>query len=131
MVHDNLRSFLKVLHKEQEIVEISASVDPYLELAEIHRRVIDQEGPALLFTNVKGSGFPVVTNLFGTSRRVDLAFGPRPEEFMRRVIGAAHTLMPPTPKAVWEERDLLFNLIKVGTKKAGPSAPILGTYRGE
>lgn len=131
MVHHNLRSFLKVLQKEQEIVEISISVDPYLELAEIHRRVIDEEGPALLFTNVKGSDFPVVTNLFGTSRRVDLAFGPRPEDLMRRVIGAAHTLMPPTPKAVWQERDLLFNLAKVGTKKVGTSAPILEAYRGE
>jgi UbiD family decarboxylase len=63
-VHRNLRTFLELLRRENEIVEIAAEVDPYLEIAEIHRRVIDKQGKALLFTNVKGSTFPVVTNLF-------------------------------------------------------------------
>ena len=57
------------------LVEISAPVDPVLEAAEIHRRVIAAGGPALLFTNVKGAAFPLVTNLFGTARRAELAFG--------------------------------------------------------
>ncbi|HZW81799.1 MAG TPA: menaquinone biosynthesis decarboxylase, partial [Candidatus Deferrimicrobium sp.] len=74
-MHTSLRSLLDTLYKEKEIVEIKAPVDANLELAEIHRRVIDEGGPALLFTNVKGSKFPVVTNLFGTTRRVDLAMG--------------------------------------------------------
>ena len=51
-MHRNLRSFIDLLRRERELVEVSASVDPYLELAEIHRRVIANEGPALLFTNV-------------------------------------------------------------------------------
>ncbi|WP_409342163.1 UbiD family decarboxylase [Paenibacillus sp. MBLB4367] len=126
MIHRNLRDFIGVLRAEKQLVEITAPVDPNLELAEIHRRVIDEEGPALLFTNVKGSSFPVVTNLFGTSRRVDLAFGPRPEQFMRRILAAKDTLIPPTPKALWNERDLLFGLAKVGTKTVSPAeAPVL------
>src|ERR1700687_5669677 len=100
MEFENLRQFIDVLRKENQVVEISAPVDPNLELAEIHRRVIDEEGPALLFTNVKGSSFPVVTNLFGTSRRVDLAFGPRPEKLVNRLIGAMDTLVPPTLPAL-------------------------------
>ena len=36
--------------------------------------VIAAGGPALLFTNVKGAGFPLVTNLFGTRARAELAF---------------------------------------------------------
>ena len=67
-MHKNLRSFIELLRRENEIIEVSAEVDPYLEIAEIHRRVIDEHGKALLFTNVKGSKFPVVTNLFGGSR---------------------------------------------------------------
>ena len=47
-----------------------------LEIAEIHRRVLASAGPALLFTHVEGADFPCVTNLFGTARRVDLAFEP-------------------------------------------------------
>ena len=80
-MHKNLRSFIDVLRRENEIVEINAEVDPYLEVAEIHRRVIDAEGKALLFRNVKGSTFPVVTNLFGTRKRIDLAFGSKPLDF--------------------------------------------------
>ncbi|HEX6279480.1 MAG TPA: menaquinone biosynthesis decarboxylase, partial [Pyrinomonadaceae bacterium] len=72
-MHRDLRSFLQTLRTENELVEISAEVDPYLEIAEIHRRVIDEQGKALLFTNVKNSQFPVVTNLFGTVKRIELA----------------------------------------------------------
>ncbi|KPV55786.1 4-hydroxybenzoate decarboxylase [Paenibacillus sp. A3] len=126
MRFENLRSFLEALRKENQLKVISAPVDPNLELAEIHRRVIDEQGPALLFTNVKGASFPVVTNLFGTSRRVDLAFGPRPEQLMKDIIAAKDTLLPPTPKAVWDQRQLLLDLLKVGTKNvSSDAAPVL------
>src|SRR5690606_32632920 len=107
ILHKNLRSFINQLRQEKDLVEIAAPVDPYLELAEIHRRVIAEEGPALLFTNVKGSNFPVITNLFGTPRRVELAFGSRPEQLMKQIVDLSHKLMPPTPKALWGERKLL------------------------
>ena len=71
-MHRNLRSFLELLRRERELVEVGAEVDPYLELAEVHRRVIARGGPALLFRRVKGSRHPVVTNLFGTERRIEL-----------------------------------------------------------
>lgn len=126
MAFENLREFLQVLRQENELVEISAPVDPNLELAEIHRRVISEEGPALLFTNVKGSPFPVVTNLFGTIRRVNLAFGPKPEQLMKQIIGAKDTLLPPSFKALWDEKELLFDLLKVGTRTVSKDqAPVL------
>jgi 4-hydroxybenzoate decarboxylase subunit C len=125
-MHRNLRQFLQTLKNENDLIEITAPVDANLELAEIHRRVIEEGGPALLFTNVIGRSFPVVTNLFGTSRRVDLAFGPRPEELVKRAVNAMHTLMPPTPQALWREKGLLLDLWKVGTTSAsGAAAPIL------
>ena len=76
-MHPSLRTFLDLLNRENEIITIKAEVDPYLELAEIHRRVIGEGGPALMFERVKGSRYPVVTNMFGTERRIDLAFGPK------------------------------------------------------
>jgi UbiD family decarboxylase len=54
-MHPSLRTFLDRLTRENEIITIKTEVDPYLELAEIHRRVIEQGGPALLFDRVKGS----------------------------------------------------------------------------
>lgn len=125
-MHTNLRSFIDVLRRENEIVEVSAEVDPYLELAEIHRRVIEHEGKALLFTNPKGSAFPVVTNLFGTRKRIDLAFGPKPLDLVRRAVQAAESLIPPKLGKLWEYRDLAFSASKIGTKTIA-TAPVLGT----
>ena len=126
-MYTNLRSFIDALRKENDLIEINVPVDPYLELAEIHRRVIDEGGPALLFTNVKGSSFPVVTNLFGTKRRVDMAFGTRPEEIVKGLVAAIDKLLPPKPKALWAERKLFLDVLKTGTKKA-KHAPLLERY---
>ena len=60
----DLRSFIAALGRDRDLVEIDAPVDAHLEVAEIHRRVIAAGGPALLFTNVRGKAFPLVTNLF-------------------------------------------------------------------
>ncbi len=125
-MHRNLRTFIDSLRHEDEIVEVSAEVDPYLEIAEIHRRVIDEQGKALLFTNVKGSDFPVVTNLFGTRKRIDLAFGSKPLDFVKRAVHAAENLLPPKPAKLWEYRDLAFSAMKFGTKSVS-SAPVLAS----
>ena len=121
----SLADFIKVLRSEHELVEISTPVDPYLELAEVHRRTIERGGPALLFTNVKGSSFPVVTNLFGTTRRVDLAFGPRPERLVRDLASFPHTLMPPTAAKLWSHRESLLSLTKVGLRRRRTSADLI------
>jgi UbiD family decarboxylase len=123
-MHRNLRSFLDTLRKENEIVEITAEVDPYLEIAEIHRRVIDEQGKALLFKNVKGSNFPVVTNLFGTQKRIDLGFGSRPVELVRRIATAAEELVPPTLDKLWQNRDLAITALKLGTRNVS-TGPVL------
>jgi UbiD family decarboxylase len=132
MIFQSLRPFIEALRQNNELAIIDVPVDPVLEIAEIHRRVIDREGPALLFTNVKGSPFPIVTNLFGTSRRVDMAFGLRPEKLVNRLIGAMDTLVPPTLPALWREKDMLFDLIKVGIRNVRKEqAPILQASRTE
>jgi UbiD family decarboxylase len=113
----DLRAFIDHLRRDREIVEITAPVDPVLEAAEIHRRVIAAGGPALLFTNVKGADFPLVTNLFGTARRAEFAFGKRPLDFIKRVVHLAETLLPPTPAKLWAARDVGRDLLKVGTRR--------------
>ena len=123
-MHPNLRTFLDSLTKEKEIVTIEAEVDPYLEVAEIHRRVIEEAGPALLFTNVKGSSYPVVTNLFGTPRRIDLAFGPKPESLVRELVQLAESLLPPRGAELWKHRSLARQALKLGTKNT-KRAPVL------
>src|SRR6267143_5717996 len=115
-MHPNLRSFLDLLRREKDLVSIGTEVDPYLELAEIHRRVIERNGPALLFTRVKGSNYAVVTNLFGTPKRIDLAFGPKPEQFVKELVSVAEALLPPQRSELWKHRSLVRDFLKLGTK---------------
>jgi UbiD family decarboxylase len=115
-MHPNLRTFLDLLTRENEITTIEAEVDPNLEVAEIHRRVIDRGGPALLFKRVKGSRYPVVTNLFGTKRRIELAFGPKPEAIVRELVQVAESLLPPRPAELWKHRGLALEVLRLGTR---------------
>ena len=73
MAHRDLRDFLHKLEKKDELKRISTEVDPVLEITEISDRVVKAGGPALLFERPKGSRIPVVTNLVGTERRMNLA----------------------------------------------------------
>lgn len=126
MIND-LQEFIKILLKENELVEINQPVDPYLEAAEIHRRVISEGGPALLFKNIKGASFPLVTNLFGTKRRIDLAFGPKPENFIRTIAHLPESLMPPSLPKLWQHKRVIADLLKVGIKKksCGPVTEVM------
>ena len=112
----SLPEFLSLLRREGELVEIDAAVDADLELAEIHRRVVASGGPALLFKRVVGADFPCVTNLFGTDRRVDLAFGTRPEEFLRQVVELAQELPSLSKRQLWGHRHLARQGLRVGLK---------------
>lgn len=117
MSFPDLRTFIDRLRRDRDIVTVEAPVASRLEAAEIHRRVIAAGGPALLFTNVTGSDFRLVTNLFGTARRAELAFGERPLRLIRRLVELAETLLPPTPAALWGARDVGLDLLKVGMRK--------------
>ena len=121
---NNLRTFLDVLRREREIVEIDVPVSTDLEIAEIHRRVVASGGPALLFRQVDGSDFPCVTNLFGTPKRVDLAFGRRPGAFIDQLVGLAQQLPSLSPRGLWEHRGLAREALRVGMKRVsrGPLA---------
>ena len=119
MIRD-LQSFVDVLRQEGELVEIDTVCDTHLEIAEIHRRVIAAEGPALLFKRPKGASFPLVTNLFGNQKRVELAFGKRPQQFVQTLVDLTHELVPPTLGKLWDRRDFFWQATKVGmTMKAG------------
>ena len=120
-MHSSLRTFLDSLQRENQLIEIKTEVDPYLELAEVHRRVIDQGGPALLFTRVKGSPYPVVTNMFGTNRRIDLAFGPKPEKLVRDLVEVAESILPPKPADLWKHKSIALDLLKLGTTNTNRS----------
>jgi len=73
-LYKNLKDALKDLENAGQLLRIPYEVDPNLEMAEIHRRVFDAQGPALLFEKVKGSPFQACSNLYGTIERTDFLF---------------------------------------------------------
>ncbi len=123
----DLRTFLDHLRGDRDLVEIEAPVDAHLEVAEIHRRVIAAGGPALFFTRVKGADFPLVTNLFGTAKRAEAAFGRRPLRLIRRLVELAETLLPPTPAKLWGARDVAREALRVGLRRrrSGPVTEVV------
>jgi 4-hydroxy-3-polyprenylbenzoate decarboxylase len=74
MPHRNLRECIDELAQAGQLVRVESEVDANLEAAEIHRRVNQAGGPALLFARVKGCQFPMASNLFGTIERARYIF---------------------------------------------------------
>ncbi|MFT5646696.1 MAG: 4-hydroxy-3-polyprenylbenzoate decarboxylase [Aureispira sp.] len=74
MSYKNLNDCVEDLEKHGKLLRIKSEVDPNLEMAEIHRRIFDANGPAILYENVKGSPFRAVSNLYGTKERTRFLF---------------------------------------------------------
>jgi UbiD family decarboxylase len=119
----DLRAFLDRLRREGDLAVVDAPVDARLEAAEIHRRVIAAGGPALLFTQVARAGFPLATNLFGSRRRAEMAFGSRPLRLVERLARLAQDLLPPSAGKLWGARDVLGEALRIGTRRRG-SGPV-------
>lgn len=74
MGYKSLADCITDLEKHGHLIRVKEEVDPFLEAAAIHLRVFENDGPALLFENIKGSKFPAVSNLFGTLNRSKFMF---------------------------------------------------------
>lgn len=74
MGYPNLQQCIRDLERHGHLVRLKIEVSANLEAAEIHRRVCEQGGPAILFENVSGCRFPMVSNLFGTLDRARFIF---------------------------------------------------------
>jgi len=74
MGYKSLQSCIADLERHNMLIRIDQEVDPHLEMAAIHLRVFEAEGPAILYENVTGSAFPAVSNLFGTLDRSKFIF---------------------------------------------------------
>lgn len=74
MGYPSLQACIADLEKNGHLIRIKEEVDPYLQMAAIHLRVFEHQGPAILFENIKDSKFPAVSNLFGTLERSRFIF---------------------------------------------------------
>lgn len=109
----DLRGYLDVLRRENELIEISAPVSTHLEITEITDRISKMpaaQNKALLFTNVQGPqgetyDIPVLINALGSHRRMMLGLGAEAyEEIQERI---RFFIKPDMPGTLWEKLAML------------------------
>ena len=69
---EDIHEFISELEKNGELKRVKTEVDSDLEIAEILRREMYSNGPAILFENVKGFDMPVLGNAFGSMKRLEI-----------------------------------------------------------
>lgn len=100
MAYKDLREFIGVLEKKGLLKRIKTEVSAELEITEILDRVVKNNGPALLFENVKGYKHLVFANAFGTMERMCLALGVNNlDEIGERI---QKLLQFEAPSSLWE-----------------------------
>jgi 4-hydroxy-3-polyprenylbenzoate decarboxylase len=78
--YTDLQDFVETLAVRGDLKRISRPVSLVHEVTEIHRRVLAADGPALLFEKPfhedgRISAIPLLANLFGSRRRIELGLG--------------------------------------------------------
>ncbi len=122
MGYRTLGSCIEDLRQHGHLIDIDTEVDPYLEAAAIQRRVYEAQGPALLFRQVKGSAYPMVSNLFGTIDRARFLFRDTLEA-VRHLVELK--VSPPAGlKRPWRYRDVPWTALHLLPKRVR-SGPIL------
>lgn len=69
MPYKSLEECLLDLERTGQLLRVSETVDPHLQMAAIHLRVFEAGGPALLFEKVAGTRFRAASNIFGNIER--------------------------------------------------------------
>ena len=97
MKFNDLRDFIDYLESVGELKRIDTPVSCNQEITEIADRVLRQNGPALLFENVKDYEMPVLANLFGTQKRVAMGMGREDVKALQEVGKLLAYLKEPEP----------------------------------
>ncbi|MBV2090813.1 MAG: 4-hydroxy-3-polyprenylbenzoate decarboxylase [Candidatus Thiodiazotropha sp. (ex Ctena orbiculata)] len=121
MKYKDLRDFLQQLESRGLLKRIHTEVDPNLEITEICDRTLRRGGPALLFENVKGSPYPLLGNLFGTTERVAMGMGEEQVEALRDVGRLLAYLKEPEPpkgmKDAWDKLPVFRKVLDMAPKE--------------
>ena len=94
--YKDLHEFISHLEMEGQLLRIKDPVSNILEITEITDRMSKMPGggKALLFERVKGYNFPVITNQFGSIRRINMALG---SSSLDELAGRLHSIINMKP----------------------------------
>ncbi len=120
----DLRQFIQALEDCGQLARVRAAVDPAQEVTVIQHRVLRAGGPALLFENVVGARYRLLTNLFGTRRRVDMVFGMPPRKLGELLAGAAEQMLQPSLSGLWGCRQAVKRMARARVRRVS-RAPVM------
>jgi 2,5-furandicarboxylate decarboxylase 1 len=111
----SFRDFIKKLGKENKIIKIDKEVSMDFEIANILSAL---DGKVVLFTNVKGSKFPVVGNFISSRDLIASSLGIKKEQLLRKLSWAIKNLKEPeivsdAPCQEVEEREVDLNNLPI------------------
>ncbi|HET7671727.1 MAG TPA: UbiD family decarboxylase [Burkholderiales bacterium] len=89
-----MRDYLQSLGAAGDIAEVAREVDPRFELAAVTRAAQRAGDRAVLFRKVRGSRLPVVTNVYGSRRRLLDMIGAKDGRFAPRFAELCENLAP-------------------------------------
>ena len=72
---EDLREYIEWLESAGKLHKVNKKVSSECEITEIVTRMIEKNGPTLLFENVDNNTIPVVANLFGSEGKICDALG--------------------------------------------------------
>jgi 4-hydroxy-3-polyprenylbenzoate decarboxylase len=115
MPYDSLLDFADHLERLGELKRISYRADPHLEITEITDRVVKAGGPALLFEHPRGSTIPLLTNAFGSERRMSAALGAKSLDDIARRLEDLLGRMMRMPKSLGDKLGLGGAMLDIAT----------------
>ena len=99
-----LQDFLAECERRGDLKRVTREVDWAYEVTEIACREAKQQGPALLFENVRGARFPLAVNVLAASRRIETALGRTPRSVGAEIEEIFHALPPRQLSDLWALR---------------------------
>src|SRR5215217_3684754 len=108
MEYSDLRHFVGALEQSGDLLRVAEPVSTRLEMTAVGDFALRRGGPALFFEKPDGYRIPVLTNLFGTTRRVALAMGATEVGELRDIgVVLANLKEPEPPKGLRDAGRLL------------------------
>jgi 2,5-furandicarboxylate decarboxylase 1 len=107
----DLRSFIEKVRQEfpEDVLTISKEADPRFEITALVAK-LEQERryPILIFENVKGTKFPVVTNVHASRRRLAAAIGSEPRGAVASYLKLIQHSLPPKEVSTGPVKAMIF-----------------------
>jgi 4-hydroxy-3-polyprenylbenzoate decarboxylase len=112
MKYRDLRGFMGLLEAQRELVRVDDPLSVRLEMTALADQVLRAHGPSLLVTNPVGYKFPVLLNLFGTTRRIALGMGAGSLAELRDIGRVLASLREPEPPKGFKDAGRLMSMLK-------------------